>query len=98
MATDVNRSAVAAAIVVAALSSACEKPAPAAPPPTEVYVTSVVQKDVPVYLDMVGQTQGYQDVEIRARVEGFLQSMDYQEGSFVQKGALLYVIDPKELP
>jgi membrane fusion protein (multidrug efflux system) len=97
MSTDVNRTAVAAAIAVAALSTACEKPAPAAPPPTEVYVTSVVQKDVPVYLDMVGQTQGYQDVEIRARVEGFLQSMDFQEGSFVQKGALLYVIDPKEL-
>jgi membrane fusion protein (multidrug efflux system) len=97
MSTDVNRTAIAAAIAVAALSSACEKPAPAAPPPTEVYVTNVVQKDVPVYLDMVGQTVGFQDVEIRARVEGFLQSMDYQEGSFVQKGALLYVIDPKEL-
>jgi membrane fusion protein, multidrug efflux system len=97
MSTDVNRTAVAAAIAVAALSSACEKPAPAAPPPTEVYVTNVVQKDVPVYLDMVGQTVGFQDVEIRARVEGFLQTMDYQEGSFVQKGALLYVIDPKEL-
>src|SRR5215471_8131759 len=95
MATDVNRSAVAAAIVVAALSSACEKPAPAAPPPTEVYVTSVVQKDVPVYLDMVGQTQDYQDVEIRARVEGFLETMDFREGSFVRKGALLYTIDRK---
>ena len=95
--TAIGTATLAAAIVAAALNSACEKPAPAAPPPTEVYVTSVVQKDVPVYLDMVGQTQGYQDVEIRARVEGFLQSMDYQEGSFVQKGALLYVIDPKEL-
>jgi membrane fusion protein (multidrug efflux system) len=97
MATDVNRSAVAAAIVVATFSSACEKPAPAAPPPTEVYVTSVVQKDVPVYLDMVGQTQGYQDVEIRARVEGFLETMDFREGSFVNKGALLYTIDRKPL-
>src|SRR4051794_15572862 len=41
----------------AALSAACGKPAPAAPPPPpEVYVTNVVQKDVPVNLDLVGQT------------------------------------------
>jgi len=97
MASDRRWTAIGAATLAAALAAACEKPAPAPPPPTEVYVTSVAQKDVPVYLDMVGQTVGYQDVEIRARVEGFLQSMDYQEGSFVQKGALLYVIDPKEL-
>jgi membrane fusion protein (multidrug efflux system) len=97
MAPDRRWTAIGTAALAAALAAACEKPAPAPPPPTEVYVTSVVQKDVPVYLDMVGQTVGYQDVEIRARVEGFLQSMDYQEGSFVQRGALLYVIDPKEL-
>jgi membrane fusion protein (multidrug efflux system) len=46
---------------------------------------------------MVGQTQGYQDVEIRARVEGFLETMDFREGSFVNKGALLYTIDRKPL-
>jgi membrane fusion protein, multidrug efflux system len=82
----------------AALSAACGKPAPAAPPPPpEVYVTNVVQKDVPVNLDLVGQTQGFQDVEIRARVEGFLETVNFREGSFVRKGALLYQIDPKPL-
>jgi membrane fusion protein (multidrug efflux system) len=84
------------ALAFAALSLACRQPAPAAPPPPpEVYVAPVVQRDVPVYLDLVGQTAGYQDIEIRARVEGFLDAMDFREGSFVRKGDLLYRIDPK---
>ena len=36
------------------------------------YVSDVVQQDVPIYLELPGQTVGNQDVEIRARVEGFL--------------------------
>src|SRR5262249_30224654 len=43
------------------------------------------------------QTQGFQDVEIRARVEGFLETVNFREGSFVRKGQLLYQIDPKPL-
>ena len=83
--------------IVAALVTACEKPAAVAPQPPEVYVAPVVQQDVPEYLDLVGQTAGFQDVEIRARVEGFLQSVNFREGSFVRKGDLLYQIDPKPL-
>ena len=87
--------AVAAALLAAA---ACSEPAPAAaPPPPDVYVTEVVQRDVPVYLDLVGQTAGYQDTELRARVEGFLNSMSFREGSFVNRGDVLYVIDRKPL-
>ena len=65
--------------------------------PPEVYVTTVVQQDVPMYLDLVGQTQGFQDVDIRARVEGFLDTVNFREGSFVRRGDLLYQIDPKPL-
>jgi membrane fusion protein (multidrug efflux system) len=83
------------ALAAAALSEACQKPEAVAPPPPEVYVTPVVQKDVPVYLDLVGQTQGFQDTDIRARVEGFLETVNFREGSFVRKGELLYTIDPK---
>jgi membrane fusion protein (multidrug efflux system) len=54
-----------------------------------------VQQDVPVYLELVGQTSGAQDVEIRARVEGYLERVAFNEGTVVQKGDLLYVIDPK---
>jgi membrane fusion protein (multidrug efflux system) len=55
----------------------------------------VAVKDVPVYLELAGQTEGFEDVDIRARVEGFLESVDFREGSFVRKGDLLYRIDPK---
>ncbi len=44
---------------------------------------------------MVGSTLGTQDVPIRARVEGFLETLDFQEGRFVNKGQLLYTIDPQ---
>jgi len=81
---------------VAIVTAACgEKPAPPPPPPTEVYTADVVQRDVPVYIDLVGQTVGYQDVEIRARVEGFLESVNFKEGAYVRKGDLLYEIDKK---
>jgi len=86
-----------AAFMAAALSAACEKPAAVAPPPPDVYVTEVVQKDVPEYLELVGQTQGFEDIDIRARVEGFLETVNFREGSFVRKGDLLYTIDRKPL-
>lgn len=60
-------------------------------------MADVIQKDVPSYLEVVGQTYGFQDVDIRARVEGFLETMDFREGSFVSKGAVMYTIDRKPL-
>ena len=93
----VRGSMLVAVAMAATLSTACEKPVAVAPQAPEVYVTTVVQKDVPVYLDLVGQTQGFQDVDIRARVEGFLDTVNFREGSFVRKGDLLYQIDPKPL-
>ena len=62
-----------------------------------MYVDQVIQKDVPVYLELVGQAAGFQDVEIRARVEGFLETVNFREGSFVGTGSLLYQIDRKPL-
>jgi membrane fusion protein (multidrug efflux system) len=69
----------------------------AAPPPPDVKVAQVLQKTVPIYVENVGETVGQSDIEIRARVEGFLQTVDFQEGSFVKKGDLLYTIDPQPL-
>jgi membrane fusion protein (multidrug efflux system) len=87
------------AVVTAAITlcGACAKPPAAAPAPPEVLVATVVQRDVPEYLDLVGQTQGFQDVDIRARVEGFLDTVNFREGTFVRKGDLLYQIDRKPL-
>ncbi len=97
MRAPVSKTGIAAAAMAAVLSAACEKPVAAPAPPIEVYVADVIQKDVPVYLELVGQTLGFQDAEIRARVEGFLESMNFREGSFVDRGALLYEIDRKPL-
>ncbi|MCX6550177.1 MAG: efflux RND transporter periplasmic adaptor subunit [Acidobacteria bacterium] len=78
--------------------SACAKEAaPPPPPPTEVQVTTPLQRDVPVSMELVGQAVGFQDVEIRARVEGFLDAMNFTEGTLVRKGQVLYQIDPKPL-
>ena len=80
-------------LVLAAACSKKEAPPPPAPP--EVQVAEVVQKDVPIYIELVGATLGSEDVEIRARVEGYLVSMNFTEGTFVKKGQLLYKIDPQ---
>ena len=61
----------------------------------DIPVIPVLQKDVPILNDFVGQTFGYFDIAIRARVEGFLVGLHFQEGSFVKKGQLLYAIDPE---
>ncbi len=94
-----GRAGIAAAMIGAALlAGACEeKKAAAPPPPPEVLVTEVVRKDVPVPMELVGQTRGYQDVEIRARVEGFLDVVGFSEGTVVHKGDVLYRIDRKPL-
>jgi membrane fusion protein (multidrug efflux system) len=78
-------------LVLAAACSKKEAPPPPAPP--EVQVAEVTQNDVPVYIELVGATLGAEDVEIRARVEGYLVSMNFTEGTFVKKGQLLYKID-----
>ncbi|NRB72318.1 MAG: efflux RND transporter periplasmic adaptor subunit [Xanthomonadales bacterium] len=79
------------------LLSACGKPAGPQPggAALTVLVTDVEQRDVPLSADIVGTTLGTQDVPIRTRVEGFLESMNFIEGSFVKQGDLLYTIDPQ---
>ena len=82
-------------LLTALLPAACGKKEAMKLPTPEVFVTPAVVKDVPVTMELVGQTQGSKDVEIRARVEGYLESVDFREGDFVKEGDLLYRIDPK---
>ena len=63
----------------------------------EVTVVEAGQKTVPVYSEYVGQTYGESDVEIRPRVEGWVKSIHFKEGSVVRKGQLLYVVQDDEL-
>ena len=72
------------ALAIALSLVACKKEGSAPPPPPAVYVAEVVQQDVPVYMEFVGQTRGFQDVEIRARVEGYLETVNFTEGTFVE--------------
>ncbi|MCW5785000.1 MAG: efflux RND transporter periplasmic adaptor subunit [Nitrospirales bacterium] len=65
------------------------------PPPPEVLVAEVVQKDVPIYGEWVGTTVGFVNAQIRARIQGYLLSRDYTEGSVVKAGDLLFTIDPR---
>ncbi len=81
---------VAAAVVI----TACGKPEPPAMPPMEVTVVTVQPRDIPLYLDMIGQTRGSVDIPIRARVDGVLEEIHFLEGRDVTRGQLLYVIDP----
>jgi len=60
-----------------------------------VKVAPVLQRDVPIYIEAIGETRGSSEIEVRARVEGFLESVDYKEGDPVRKGQLLYRIDQR---
>ncbi len=64
-------------------------------PPQNLKVYKVTPQSVPIYEEFVGQVYGEKDIPIRARVEGFLESINFIEGSRVKKGQLLYTIDPK---
>ncbi len=63
------------------------------PPPPEVSVVETRTQDVPLYMEFVGQTSGLKDIAIRARVEGFLEGLHFQEGGEVKKGDLLYTLE-----
>jgi membrane fusion protein, multidrug efflux system len=81
-------------LILGALVS-CKEPPPPAPPPPEVVVQPVDVRDTPVQAEFTGEIRGGEDVEVRARVAGYLQSQNYDEGTVVRKGQLLFVIDPK---
>jgi membrane fusion protein (multidrug efflux system) len=84
-----------AAVTAALALVACQKKeeAPKAPPIPEVQVAEVVQRDVAVGGELTGTLKGNEDIELRARVEGYLKSIDYKEGAEVKKGQLLFTID-----
>ncbi|MCU0940217.1 MAG: efflux RND transporter periplasmic adaptor subunit [Burkholderiaceae bacterium] len=71
------------------------KSAAAAPPPA-VVVADVVQKTVPIYSEFVAQTDARETVEIRARVQAFLEAQHFTEGTIVKKNQLLFTLDKRE--
>jgi membrane fusion protein (multidrug efflux system) len=84
------------ALALFALLAACGKPAaPEASQPVDVTVTTVAPRDTPVDFEFVAQTQSSRAVEIRARVDGFLDKRTYTEGQMVRQGQTLFLMDPK---
>ncbi|MNF50620.1 Multidrug resistance protein MdtE precursor [compost metagenome] len=83
--------------LVQTLLSGCDSKAPPAAAVLEVPFVTVAARDVSIPLDLIGETVGSTDVTIRARVDGFLDGIHFKEGTFVDKGALLYTIDPQPL-
>jgi RND family efflux transporter MFP subunit len=63
--------------------------------PPEVEVTSVIQKDVPIYGEWVATLDGYVNAQIQPQVTGYLVKQDYREGSLVHKDDVLFEIDPR---
>jgi RND family efflux transporter MFP subunit len=82
--------------LLALLLTACEKKNEyIAPPPAEVTVSQPIRQGVIEYLEFTGTTQSVGFVEVRARVPGILKSMHFVPGVNVEKGDLLFVIDPE---
>jgi len=80
-------------LVILLLLFACggEDQAQLPTPKVQVYVTT--ETNVPIFREFVGETLGNTNVDIAARVQGFLETRDFEEGSFVKKGTLLYTIE-----
>lgn len=66
-----------------------------APGPPVVEVTQVEQRDVPIYAEWIGTLDGLVNADIKAQVSGYLMRQGYTEGSYVNKGQLLFEIDPR---
>ena len=83
------------ALVTALGALACGQPEPPPPTPPEVSVATPIRRDVTFYQDFTGRTSSVQRAEVRARVPGFLQRMDFVAGDFVKKGQRLFLIEPE---
>jgi len=82
----------AAALAVLILAACGNRYAP--PPPPELTISHPIEKEITTYNEFTGHTAAYEAVDVRARVQGYLQSVNFVPGENVQKGALLFVIEP----
>jgi RND family efflux transporter MFP subunit len=82
-------------VTLAALAlTACEQNTFVPPPPPKVEVAVPAQKNITRFIDATGNTAAVKSVDLVARVQGFLQSIDYKDGNFVKEGTTLFTIEP----
>ena len=82
------------AVAAFGVLSACEQNSFVPPPPPKVEVAQPVQRSITRYLEATGNTAPIKNVDLVARVQGFLQSINYQDGTFVKAGTTLFTIEP----
>jgi membrane fusion protein (multidrug efflux system) len=70
-----------------------EEQAAAPPPPPNIKVYQTEVREVPIFREFVGQVFGFKDIAIRARLEGYLEGIHFEEGSRIKKDALLYTLE-----
>jgi RND family efflux transporter MFP subunit len=92
-----NRLALSVVSTLAALAGACEssKQAPPPRPPPDVSVSSVVEREILDYDEYSGRIQGFERVDVRAQVSGYLVEVAFEEGQEVKAGAALFKIDAR---
>ncbi|WOH50507.1 efflux RND transporter periplasmic adaptor subunit [Bradyrhizobium sp. sBnM-33] len=78
-----------------AILSACEQNTFVPPPPPKVEVAAPVQRPFTRYLEATGNTAAIKNVDLVARVQGFLQSINYTDGAYVKEGTSLFTIEPE---
>jgi RND family efflux transporter MFP subunit len=83
------------AVAAFGLLSACEQNSFVPPPPPKVEVAAPVQRSITRYLEATGNTAPIKNVDLVARVQGFLQSINYKDGTFVKEGTTLFTIEPE---
>jgi RND family efflux transporter MFP subunit len=83
------------AIFAALALAGCEQNSYVPPPPPKVEVAIPVQRPITRYLDATGNTAAIKSVDLVARVQGFLASIDYKDGNAVKEGATLFTIEPE---
>src|ERR1700690_3257579 len=89
------RTSLLAIATTAALLAGCSHHGGGQAGPPDVAVAQVEQKDIPIYGEWIGTLDGFTNADVRAQVTGYLLQQGYQEGAFVQKGQLLFQIDPR---
>ena len=83
------------AVTAMGFLSACEQNTFVPPPPAKVDVAVPLQRPFTRYLEATGNTAAIKSVDLVARVQGFLQSINYKDGAFVKEGTSLFTIEPE---
>jgi RND family efflux transporter MFP subunit len=84
-------------VTLSTVGCAGNSTAAGSPPPPDVEIATVQQKDIPIVREWIGTLAGMVNADIKAQATGYLLKQNYAEGSFVRKGQLLFETDPRPL-